>query len=59
MVDMATRYCQAQWIKDKKPETIIRTLCDGWFGMFGAPSKILSDNGGEYQIMGENFKMKK
>ena len=55
MVDMATRYCQAQWIKDKKPETIIRTLCDGWFGMFGAPSKILSDNGGEFQ----NEKMRK
>ena len=49
MVDMATRYCQAHWIKDKKPETIIRALCDGWFAIFGAPSKILSDNGGEFQ----------
>ena len=43
MVDMATRYCQAFWIRDKKPETIIRTLFDGWFAIFGAPSKILSD----------------
>ena len=49
IVDMATRYCQAFWIKDKKPETIIRTLIDGWFAIFGAPSKILSDNGGEFQ----------
>ena len=52
MVDMATRYCQAHWIRDKKPETIIKTLYDGWFAIFGAPVKLLSDNG-------ENFKMKK
>ena len=49
MVDMATRYCQAHWIRDKKPETIIKTLVDGWFAIFGAPLKILSDNGGEFQ----------
>ena len=49
MVDMATRYCQAHWIRDKKPETIIRTLVDGWYAIFGAPLKILSDNGGEFQ----------
>ena len=49
MVDMATRYCQAFWIRDKKPETIIKSLFDGWFAIFGAPSKILSDNGGEFQ----------
>ena len=49
IVDLATRYCQAYWIKDKKPETIIRTLSDGWFALFGAPSKMLSDNGGEFQ----------
>ena len=49
IVDMATRYCQAFWIRDKKPETIIRTLIEGWFAIFGAPSKILSDNGGEFQ----------
>ena len=49
IVDMATRYCQAYWINDKRPETIIRTLIDGWFAFFGAPCKILSDNGGEFQ----------
>ena len=25
IVDLATRYCQAYWIRDKKPETIIKT----------------------------------
>ena len=49
MVDMATRYCQAHWIRDKKPETIMKTLLDGWFAIFGAPVKIFSDNGGEFQ----------
>ena len=55
IVDMATRYCQAYWIADKRPDTIIKTLIDGWFAFFGAPSKILSDNGGEFQ----NEKMRK
>ena len=63
MVDMATRYCQAHWIKDKKPETIIRTLYNGWFAIFGAPCKILSDNGGEFQnekvrMMAEKWNIK-
>lgn len=49
IVDLATRYCQAYWIRDKKPETIIRSLINGWFVFFGTPSKILSDNGGEFQ----------
>ena len=49
MVDMATRYCQAYWIRDKRPETVIKTMLDGWFAIFGAPVKIFSDNGGEFQ----------
>ena len=49
IVDLATRYCQAYWIRDKKPETIIKTFADGWFAIFGAPSKMLSDNGREFQ----------
>ena len=49
LVDTATRYCQAVWIKDKKPRTIITALVDRWFSIFGVPAKILSDNGGEFQ----------
>ena len=49
IVDMATKYCQAYWMRDKKPETVMKILCDGWFAIFGAPAKILSDNGGEFQ----------
>ena len=63
IVDMATRYCQAHWIRDKKPETIIRALYEGWFAIFGAPAKILSDNGGEFQnekvrMMAEKWNIK-
>lgn len=49
IVDLATRYCQAYWISNKKPETIMKTILEGWFAIFGAPSKVLSDNGGEFQ----------
>ena len=49
IVDLATRYCQAYWIREKKPETVIKTISDGWFAIFGAPSKMLSDNGREFQ----------
>ena len=49
IVDLPTRYCQAYWIKDQKPDTIIKTISDGWFVIFGAPSKILLDSGGEFQ----------
>ena len=37
------------WIKDKTPEAIVKTISDGWFAIFGVTSKILSDNGGEFQ----------
>lgn len=49
MVDLATKYCQARWVKDKKPDTIMEALMYGWFQIFGAPAKMLSDNGGEFQ----------
>ena len=63
MVDMMTRYCQAKWLKDKRPDSIMKTLIDGWFALFGAPCKILSDNGGEFQnekmrIMTERWNIK-
>ena len=63
MVDTMTRYCQAQWVRDKTPGSIIKALTEGWFSIFGAPSKILSDNGGEFQnemmrIMTERWNIK-
>ena len=48
IVDIATRFCQAYVIPNKLPSTIIRALFVSWISIFGAPQKILSDNGGEF-----------
>ena len=62
-VDLATRYCAAQVICNKKPETIISAFLDKWISVFGAPRKLLTDNGREYnnpelRILAETFNFK-
>lgn len=49
IIDWATRYCQAKWIKNKKPEEMIEVVMDRWLSIFGAPRKILTDGGREFQ----------
>lgn len=49
MVDWATNFCQASWIKDKKSSRILEGLFNSWITIFGAPRKIMSDNGLEFQ----------
>ena len=63
MVDIATRFCQATVINNKMPSTIIRGLFKCWIALFGAPDKLLSDNGGEFnnhevRALGEAFNIK-
>ena len=63
MVDLVTKFCQAKWVKDKTPESIMNGLMEGWLSIFGPPSKILTDNGGEFQnekvrIMYERWNIK-
>ena len=48
IVDVFTKYCASAVINNKKPETIIENLFSSWITIFGAPKKILSDNGGEF-----------
>ena len=48
IVDIATRYCQAYVLVNKLPRTIIKALFVSWISIFGAPQKIISDNGGEF-----------
>ena len=48
LVDLATRFCRAILIHDKKAETIIHSIITHWISLFGAPRQILSDNGGEF-----------
>ena len=49
MIDLATHYCRGSWIRNKIPKKIIKTIIERWIGIFGAPKKILSDNGLEFQ----------
>ena len=63
MVDHATRFCAAIVISNKKAETVIRGLFLAWITIFGAPKKLLSDNGGEFnnadmRELGEQFNLK-
>ena len=63
MVDVATRYCSAAVINNKLAQTILKHLFLNWIVYFGAPRKILSDNGGEFsneqmREFGETFNVK-
>ena len=48
IVDIFTKYCAAALINNKKPETIVENMFSSWITIFGAPQKILHDNGGEF-----------
>ena len=48
MIDHATRYNAGCIIYDKRKETIVKHIMTHWVQIFGAPVKMLSDNGGEF-----------
>ena len=48
MADMATRFCTASVITNKLPATIIKSFIISWISLFGAPKKIFTDMGGEF-----------
>ena len=48
MIDHATRFSMAAAVPNKKPETIVRAMFSKWIGIFGAPDKLITDNGGEF-----------
>ncbi|CAL4061416.1 unnamed protein product [Meganyctiphanes norvegica] len=63
IVDMATRFCAATVVQNKCPSTIITGLFTSWITTFGAPKKILTDNGREFnnsemRALGEAFNIK-
>ena len=47
LIDLATRFCAACVIADKKPSTIMRNLFSSWVRILCSPKSILFDNGGE------------
>ena len=60
MVDLATRYCSACVIKDKRSSTIVKNVLIYWISRFGSMKRILVDNGREFDSeefrnMGETF----
>ena len=48
IIDLATRYSNAVVVKNKKKETITDNILMHWISKFGAPNRILTDNGGEF-----------
>ena len=63
IVDLATRFCSACIIHNKKPATIIKGLFIFWITIFGPPKKLLADNGGKFsnsemRSLGEAFSIK-
>lgn len=48
MIDHATRYSAAVVIPNKRRETIVKGILENWVRIFGAPTKFLTDNGGEF-----------
>ena len=63
IVDLATRFCAATVIGNKLAKTIIKGFLLSWVTIFGAPKRILSDNGCEFnnsemRQLGEAFNVK-
>ena len=48
MIDMFTRYTQAAFITRKNPEQVVNAILEKWVAVFGVPSAIMNDNGGEF-----------
>ena len=48
LIDHATRFSAACTIPSKRRDIIISAVLKIWIAIFGAPRKILSDNGGEF-----------
>ena len=48
VIDHATRFSAAAVIYSKKKEVIVDQFFKVWISIFGAPTRVLSDNGGEF-----------
>lgn len=48
MIDLATRFSSACFVKSKEPECTIQGFTRFWMCMFGPPKRVWFDNGGEF-----------
>nr|XP_039264060.1 uncharacterized protein LOC120339893 [Styela clava] len=60
VIDEFSRYSNAALIHSKSPKIIIQKFLQFWVSIFGAPRRVISDNGGEFnneefRDMCENF----
>ena len=63
VIDHLTRYSSATVCISKEPKTIVKGFIKCWISIFGAPRKVMVDNGGEFanQIfmeMAESFNIR-
>ena len=49
MMDQFSWYMQGVWLKNKKPEEIVKGIMMKWISVYGVSKKILTDNGREFQ----------
>ena len=60
IIDLFTRFSAGSIVKTKKSSEFIKKFLQGWVSIFGAPKKLLNDNGGKFNSkevrdMAENF----
>ena len=60
IIDEFTRFSAGAIMKSKESKVFVQKFIQHWIGIFGAPKKLFSDNGGEFnnmevQDMCENF----
>ena len=48
LIDHATRLSASMFVKSKEPKEIVSALFKIWIQIYGAPTKFMSDNGGEF-----------
>ena len=60
IIDIVTRYTRAQFIKNKRQQTIVNKIIELWLSVFGSPAVFYADNGREFaneemQEFGEQY----
>ena len=48
ITDMFTKFCKASAMADSKAETVAESFVNDWLSIFGAPEKLLTDQGSQF-----------
>jgi hypothetical protein len=55
LTDYLTRFCWLVPVPDTKAETVAQALISTWFGVFGPPDSIISDQGHDNKEFGNEL----